>query len=253
MGQAGYTGLLVETAADSDAPDWKEMLNWGPVVPAGHPLRARFPHRYRDRTFPDAEVSGIGAVLDLLHARLFDLQRRFLQIIALGLGLDAAFFEGMLKDGPTLTRAIRYPPMSEAPANDEHVWAGAHGDINLITALPRATARGLQVRVGPEGEEQWIDAVAPDGHAILNTGLMLERLTNGRIPAGIHRVVADPGSTGERYSVVQFCHPTPWTVLSPLPGCVDMEHPLRDSPILAGDWLDSVLYDINLVDDARRV
>src|SRR3954468_7719803 len=27
-GQTGYTGLLVETAAASDVPDWKEMLNW---------------------------------------------------------------------------------------------------------------------------------------------------------------------------------------------------------------------------------
>ena len=27
-GQRGYTGLLVETAAISDVPDWKEMLNW---------------------------------------------------------------------------------------------------------------------------------------------------------------------------------------------------------------------------------
>ena len=26
-GQTGYTGLLVETAAASDVPDWKEMLN----------------------------------------------------------------------------------------------------------------------------------------------------------------------------------------------------------------------------------
>ena len=30
-GQRGYTGLLVETAAISDIPDWKEMLNWGTV------------------------------------------------------------------------------------------------------------------------------------------------------------------------------------------------------------------------------
>ncbi|HAA66972.1 MAG TPA: isopenicillin N synthase family oxygenase, partial [Acidimicrobiaceae bacterium] len=27
-GQTGYTGLLVETAAISNTPDWKEMLNW---------------------------------------------------------------------------------------------------------------------------------------------------------------------------------------------------------------------------------
>jgi isopenicillin N synthase-like dioxygenase len=263
MGQTGYTGLLVETAADSSAPDWKEMLNWGPELPDGHPLRGRFPHRYMQRSFPEAEVTGITAVLDLLHARLFDLQRRFLRIIALGLEVSEGYFEGMLRDGPTLTRAIRYPPMVDAPDDAEHVWAGAHGDINLVTALPRATAKGLQVRVGParvgparigpEGDDHWVDAVAPEGHAILNTGLMLERLTNNRIPAGIHRVVADPKSTGERYSVVQFCHPTPWTVLSALPTCVDKGHPLRESPIAAGDWLDQVLYDINLVEDARRV
>jgi isopenicillin N synthase-like dioxygenase len=249
MGQTGYTGLLVETAADSDTPDWKEMLNWGPEVPEGHPLKARFPHRYEPRVFPESHVPGITEVLDLLHARLFDLQRRFLRILALGLGVDEGFFEGMLRHGPTLTRAIRYPPMAEAPDDAAHVWAGAHGDIDLVTALPRATAKGLQVRVG----EEWIDAVAPEGHAILNTGLMLERLTNGRIPAGIHRVIGEAGSIAERYSVVQFCHPTPWTVIAALPTCVDKEHPLKESPILAGDWLDEVLYAINLVEGARRV
>ena len=43
-GQTGYTGLLVETAASSDVPDWKEMLNWSTPIPAGHPLKRRFPH-----------------------------------------------------------------------------------------------------------------------------------------------------------------------------------------------------------------
>ena len=38
-GQTGYTGLLVETAAVSDVPDFKEMLNWSAPVPGGHPLR----------------------------------------------------------------------------------------------------------------------------------------------------------------------------------------------------------------------
>ena len=62
--------------------------------------------------------------------------------------------------------------------DDGHVWAGAHGDINLITALPRATAPGLQVMV----DGNWIDAVAPEGQVIVNTGIMLERLTNGQDP-----------------------------------------------------------------------
>ena len=247
-GQTGYTGLLVETAASSDVPDWKEMLNWGISLPEGHPLRARYPHRYGPQVLPEAAVPGITDVLDTFHKRVHELQRRFLRVIAEGLGCHESFFDEMTTNGATLTRAIRYPSMQHAPAGG-HVWAGAHGDINLITALPRATAPGLQVLV--DGE--WVAASAPDGQVIVNTGMMLERLTNGVIPTGIHRVVAAPGYTGERYSVVQFAHPTPWTLLNPLSSCITPEHPQRWSGMVSADALDLVLYEINLVENARRV
>jgi len=269
-GQRGYTGLLVETAATSDAPDWKEMLNWGADIPDGHPLKRKYPHRYMDQVLPEAQVPGITAVLDEFHERTADLQRRFLRIIAVGLGAHESFFETMLKDGTTLTRAIRYPPMVEAPSSTttrDHVWAGAHGDINLITALPRATARGLQVLIdgdpdvapgtvdaqGDPVSGHWVDAVPPSGHFIINTGIMLERLTNGIIPVGVHQVVGDRDEPAERYSVVQFCHPTPWTVLAPMHACVTAERPERYAGIEAGDLLDEVIYEINLVEDGRRV
>jgi len=247
-GQTGYTGLLVETAASSDVPDWKEMLNWGITLPSGHPLRDRYPHRYGPQVLPEAAVPGITEVLNRFHHDIEQLQRRFLRIIAEGLGCHESFFDEMTHHGATLTRAIRYPPMAQAPG-EQHVWAGSHGDINLITALPRATAPGLQVLV--EGE--WVDAVAPEGQVIINTGMMLERITNGVIPTGIHRVVAAPGFEGERYSVVQFCHPTPWTLLTPLASCITPEHPQRYSAMVSADALDLVLYEINLVEHARRV
>lgn len=244
-GQTGYTGLLVETAATAEVPDWKEMLNWGRDVPAKHPLRTRFPHRYHDQVLPEAAVPGIRDVLNTFHDAIADLQRRILRIIAVGIGCHETFFDKMLVDGSTLSRAIHYPPMASAP-DAPHVWAGEHADINLITALPRATAKGLQVKLKDEG--RWIDAVAPPGGAIINTGLMLEIVTNGVITPGIHRVVADPDEPVERYSVVQFCHPTPWTILSPVPSCVTLEHPLRFAPIAAADALDLVLYEINLIE-----
>lgn len=247
-GQTGYTGLLVETAASSDVPDWKEMLNWGRELPAGHPLRVRYPHRYGAQVLPEAAVPGIAEAMGTFHTSIEQLQRRFLRIIAEAVGCHETLFDEMTTDGATLTRAIRYPSMDLAP-DATHVWAGAHGDINLITALPRATAPGLQVLV----DEEWVDAVAPEGQVIINTGMMLERLTNGVIPTGIHRVVAAPGFTGARYSVVQFCHPTPWTVLAPLASCVTTEHPQRHSAMLSADALDLVLYQINLVEGARRV
>ncbi|MEZ5238794.1 MAG: 2-oxoglutarate and iron-dependent oxygenase domain-containing protein [Microthrixaceae bacterium] len=260
-GQTGYTGLLVETAAVSDVADFKEMLNWGRGLPQGHPLRDRYPHRYGDQLLPESAVPGITEVLTEFHDRTLQLQERFLRMVATGLGAHEGFFDDMLANGTTLTRAIRYPPMTEAPRGG-HQWAAPHGDINLTTALPRATGRGLQVLVGadhpvgataaPVGGD-WVDAAPPEDHVIINTGIMLERLTNAAVPTGWHRVVAAPDQAEERYSVVQFCHPTPWTILSPIAATVTEQNPQRFAGIEAGDLLDQVIYDINLVEDAPRI
>lgn len=247
-GQSGYTGLLVETAASSDVPDWKEMLNWGGRIPGGHPLRTRYPHRYNDPYLPEDQVPGISQVLLDFHHSIVDLQRRFLRVIATAVGAHEEYFDPLVELGANLTRAIRYPPMGDAPGMS-HIWAAEHADINLITALPRATARGLQVRT----DSGWIDASPPDGHVIINTGMMLERVTNGTVPSGMHRVVADPDQPGERLSVVQFCHPTPWTILAPLASCISDANPQRYAPIAAADALDEVLWQINLVEDGRRI
>jgi isopenicillin N synthase-like dioxygenase len=247
-GQTGYTGLLVETAAISDTPDWKEMLNWGSELDPGHPLAKRYPHRYPTQVLPEGAVPGIAEVLTRFHLGLFELQRRFLRVIAVGLGANDEFFDLLVDPSTTLSRAIHYPAMDLAPGQG-HLWAAPHGDINLITALPRATKRGLQVMI----DEQWVDVAPPAEHAVINTGIMLERLSNGRIPVGWHQVIADPEEPGERYSVVQFCHPTPWTVLSPMHSCVTEDRPQRFAGVEAGNLLDQVLWEINLVEDAPRV
>ncbi len=239
-GQTGYTGLLVETAADAELADWKEMLNWRSPLPEKHPLRTGF--FYFDPVLPEETVPGITDVLLEFHSRVADIQRRFLRIIAVGIGCHEHFFDAMLTDGPTLTRAIRYPPMTDAPSG-AHVWAGAHDDINLITALPRATAKGLQVAI----DGDWVDAIPPAGQMVINTGLMLERITNGVVMPGKHRVVGDPEEPGERLSVVQFCHPTPWTILNPVPSCVTEDNPLAYASVTADSALQQVLWDINLI------
>jgi isopenicillin N synthase-like dioxygenase len=242
-GQTGYTGVLVETAAGRERADWKEMLNWSVPPAPDHPLRRRYPHLYPEPLLPEAVVPGITAVLERFHRTVLELQRRFLRVIAVGLGCAETFFDEMTADAPTLSRAVHYPPMQQAPA-DGTVWADAHADINLITALPRATAPGLQVRLNGE----WVAAKPPAGRVILNGGLMLERLSNGLIPAAWHRVVAAPESRDERLSVVQFCHPRPWTVLAPLPCCVTPERPQRWAGVTAGDALAEVLHGIRMLE-----
>ena len=242
FGQTGYTDTLVETAAGEKLPDWKEMLNWALPLPDNHPLRQRFPTLYPEQLLPEVAVPGITGVLQTFHQTIAELQRRVLRIIATGLGCHDDFFTDLVQDAPTLTRAIRYPPMNEAPT-EEHMWAAAHGDINLITALPRATAPGLQVYI----DGSWVDAIAPEGQVIVNSGLMLERISNGLIPTGWHRVLAPSQSNLERLSVVQFCHPKPSTLLTPLSNCVNENHPQRFAGVMAADALEEVLYQLKLM------
>ena len=242
-GQSGYTGPLVETAAGHALADWKEMLNWSQPPARDHPLRLRFPHLYPEPLLPEALVPGITEVLFAFHRAIADLQRRFLRVVALAMGCDESFFEEIVSDAPTLTRAIHYPPMVEAPPGG-HLWAAPHGDINLITALPRATGPGLEMRLGSE----WQPVRPPAGRVILNTGLMLERLSNGLMPAGWHRVVAPEGSDEARLSVVQFCHPRPWTELAPVAACISAARPQRYAGVRAADALEEVLYRIKLLE-----
>lgn len=251
FGARGYTGRLTETAAISDLPDWKEMFNWSDQPPAGHPLTVQYGRWYRPSIFPDDDIDGAGATLTEFHRRLVELQRRFLRVIAQGIGAHETYFDRMTTYGTHLSRAIHYPPMSHAPGggSEGHVWADEHADINLITALPRATDRGLQVRI----DGGWIDAAPPDDHVIINSGIMLEHVTNGLIGAGWHRVKADPGQHTSRLSVVQFCHPRPSTILTPAPSTVTPERPCRYEAVSAEDRLEEVIWEINLIPDARRI
>lgn len=116
-------------------------------------------------------------------------QHDVVRTLADALGAHPDYFTDLLEDGPVVNRATWYPPMAEAPT-DRHVWAVEHQDFDLITMLPRATSAGLEVLV--DGE--WLKVEAPPGHAVVNVGMVLDRLTNGLARAAVHRVVAPPDS-----------------------------------------------------------
>ncbi len=245
-GQAGYTPALIETAERSRQADWKELFHWGRPLPPGHPLRQRYPSRYPDPVMPDEAVPGIGAALAKLHEAMAEFQLDVTDLIAAALDVDPGFFREMLSDGPVVNRAAWYPPMAGAPT-EGHVWAVEHQDFDLITALPRATCAGLEVLVGG----QWHRLTPPEGYAVMVTGMVLERLTSGAVPAVFHRVAAAGGQEA-RLSIVQFCHPTPWTVLAPLALPPGLRAPARFPVLTAGDLFDRTMYRINRLDPAGR-
>lgn len=148
-GQSGYLPPLVEQGEKGRTPDWKELFHWGAPLPSAHPLRERYPARYPQPYYPDHLIPGIGAALGELHLRMSRFQLDVVRRLAGALGAAPGYFEEMLEDGPVVNRATWYPPMEQAPSAD-HVWMVEHQDFDLITALPRATAAGLEVLIDGE-------------------------------------------------------------------------------------------------------
>jgi isopenicillin N synthase-like dioxygenase len=236
LDNAGYRGLSSERAEGATVADWKETFQWCTWLPAGHPLRTRFPHRYPEPRFPEEQVPGIAELLGELRLAMLDCQRVVMRAIAVGLGAAAEIADDLMVDADVVTRGLHYPPL---PSAGSTTWADEHVDINLITVLPPATAPGLEVLT----EDGWVGADPAPGHLVLNTGAMLERLTNGAVPAGIHRV-RPPDAGTERYSIAQFCHPSPWTVLAPLAVTVTGEAPQRYAAYQAAELLERTLWAI---------
>ena len=112
--------------------------------------------------------------------------------------------------GPSATRRWRAWTSPRAP------WAAAHEDINIITLLITASANGLQLLTR---DGRWLAVNADPGEIVADSGDMLQRVTNGYLPATTHRVVNPDSSREERMSMPFFVHPRPDSVLRVLPSC----------------------------------
>ena len=94
----------------------------------------------------------------------------------------------------TLLRILRYPPL-EGDAPEGAVRAAAHEDINLLTVLPASNETGLEL-LGADGE--WYEVPCDPGSIAVNCGEMLDRATEGYLPATTHRVVNPTGEAAHR-------------------------------------------------------
>ena len=110
----------------------------------------------------------------------------------------------MIKDSDTTQlRLIHYPPLSGTEAQSAFRSA-AHEDINLLTLLPSATTKGLQIQT----KEGWQDVPYKPNQIIVNIGDMLQECTGGYFKATTHRVINPEKSDNKsRMAAPLFLHP----------------------------------------------
>ena len=183
----------------SGVPDAKEGLYFGAEGDAdGRPLHG-------PNLFPAHPESLRPAVLAWLDA-MTAIGHRVMRLVAVGLGLDAGWFDAHLTADPTvLFRIFRYPPA--APG-----WGVAeHTDYGLLTILLQDDCGGLQVK-GPDG---WVDVAPVPDVFVCNVGDMLDRMTGGRYRSTAHRVRNPSGR--DRLSFPFFFDPSWEARIEPLP------------------------------------
>lgn len=228
-GQRGFTRFGQEHAKNHAAPDLKEFWHVG-----------------RESNLPNlrpVEVPQFYAVMSQLYAQLDVCAAKLLQACALYLGEPQNLLRDMAQDGDTILRVIHYPPIPET-ADPASLRSAPHEDINLITLLCEATAEGLEL-LRRDGNWQPIHALT--GQIIVDSGDMLQQLTNGLFKSTTHRVTNPDDDRARRFSMPFFVHPRSSIELTPLATCIAQTGGVaKFSPLTAGEYLQQRLREIGL-------
>ncbi|MBD2020656.1 isopenicillin N synthase family oxygenase, partial [Leptolyngbya sp. FACHB-36] len=174
-GQRGFTRFGREHAKDHPVPDLKEFWQVG----RSHPLASRYPANPTPVEVPD-----FAPVMTRLYTQLDTCATELLEACALYLGESETLLSDMAADGDTILRIIHYPPIP-ADAQPDSVRSAPHEDINLITLLCEASDDGLELR---RHDGTWSPIHAVPGQIIVDSGDMLQQLTNGLLKSTTHRV-----------------------------------------------------------------
>ncbi len=238
-GQRGWTGFGTERAKDSGTPDLKEFWQVGRTgVPDDHPVHAP----YGPNLWPDDTVTDFQPAMSSLYQSLDGLGAVCLEACARYLDEPADTFSSMGRDSDTIVRVIYYPPTVDAPPGA--VRSAAHEDINLITLLSGATSEGLELL---RRDGTWMPIHVSFDHIVVDSGDMLQNVTNGLFKSTTHRVVNPRDASSERFSMPCFIHPRKEVDLTPMPSAVARTGGSTQYPSLtAGAYLDQRLREIGL-------
>uniref|UniRef100_A0ACD5WMS0 Uncharacterized protein n=1 Tax=Avena sativa TaxID=4498 RepID=A0ACD5WMS0_AVESA len=144
-----------------------------------------------------------------------ELARRFLRLIAEGLGFDNHdFFEGDLSGGETLMNVNYYPP---CPDPSLTMGIRPHCDRHLLTILSQGDVSGLQAK----HRGRWIRVQPIHNAFVINFGLQMEIVTNGLLPSVEHRAVTN--SAKARMSVASLIRPKIDCRIGPTPTMLNEE------------------------------
>lgn len=163
------------------------------------------------------------------YRHMEDVGLRLMRLAALGLSLDASYFDPYFERHFSVLMSTHSPPF-HGQVRPGQARCGTHTDTGTMTFVhqPPGGAGGIEVLV--DGE--WLVPRPPPASFIVNCGDLLAAWTNNRWRSTIHRV-GGPGARLDqrRQSIVFFHQPALDKTLTCVPTCVGPGNPSRFEPI----------------------
>ncbi|KAK7381215.1 hypothetical protein VNO78_33746 [Psophocarpus tetragonolobus] len=210
----------IYTSRNNDKPYeiliWKDTLTH-PCPPSGEYVEywPQKPTKYRE-------------VVGKYTSELNKLALEILELLGEGLELDNGYFCGALSENPSIS-VNHYPP---CPDPSLTLGVPIHKDPSIITILlqDEEVQQGLQVLK----DGQWI-GVEPIPHVfVVNIGLLLQIITNGRLVAAEHRVVTN--SSRARTSVAYLMYPSSECIIEPAQAFINGSPSATYKPMSFGEF-----------------
>ncbi|WP_252374507.1 2-oxoglutarate and iron-dependent oxygenase domain-containing protein [Hydrogenophaga sp. 2FB] len=198
--------IAVNTKKDTNAA-WLFMRNRNADDPK---VLAKVRHRGLNQ-WPDS-LPEFKKALYAYQTAMEQLSLKLLPIYARALGLPADYFESMFKAPEYYQRCAYYHP--EEKMEEGQYALAPHSDGSFLTLLPMTPVPGLQVMTP---SKEWLKVSYVKGALIVNTGQVLNRLSNDRFIATPHRVVNPPM---KRYALTFFFYPDDDANVGPIPACI---------------------------------
>ncbi|EXJ94295.1 hypothetical protein A1O1_02689 [Capronia coronata CBS 617.96] len=167
---------------------------------------------------------------------LMPLSLKVIRLMALAFDLEETAFDHYFKFPITGIRTLHYPPMPKE-SEPGAVGLGAHSDNTWLTMVLQDQVPALEI-LSKDGV--WIAAEPKPNTFVCNVGRFLERVTNSKFIATVHRV---RNMTGERrYSLAFFQTPDPDAVIKVLDCCLEPgEGPKQDEDTVGDLYVRRVL------------
>lgn len=158
-----------------------------------------------------------------------------LQAFALALKLPESYFTNFHTSNNFGMRLHHYPVLSQPPEPGQ-IRCGEHSDFNSVSLLFQDEVEGLEICT-TRGE--WIAAVFIPDTVLVLVGDMIERWTNDKFPATVHRVSipANFRTAKPRYSIGFFANPNLDADITCIESCLGVNESPKYPPFKAGEYL----------------